>query len=162
MALLSPRRTDLRLACLFLICAACLVGCAAGSSREGELPTQREHNALKAMILAQPEFTERELLKFAEDITSTVDMPKDDALAYLEASKGWPQNRATYMILKMGMATESLLAGKDYAAIFSIIPSELYPSSAETALVRKHRDLVTPLFMPQNVSAAPQAATGSK
>ena len=85
-------------AVLILLCVACLTACASGMGGEGgrDLPTQGEHNAFKAMILAQPEFTEEELLKFREDLAPTVDMPKEKALEYLEAAKGWPQNRSTY------------------------------------------------------------------
>ena len=139
-------------AVLILFCAVCLTACAAGmGGGEGqELPTQREHNAFKAMILAQPEFTEEELLKFREDLAPTVDMPKEEALEYLETAKGWSQNRSTYMILKMGLASESIVAGKSYAAMFPVIPAELYPSATETALVRKHRDAIVPLFMPKS------------
>lgn len=151
-------------AVLILLCVACLTACASGMGGEGgrDLPTQGEHNAFKAMILAQPEFTEEELLKFREDLAPTVDMPKEKALEYLEAVKGWPQNRSTYMILKMGMASESIAAGKSYAAMFPIIPAELYPSATETELVRKHRDAVIPLFMPENSRALSNKATGQR
>ena len=149
--LLLPRyRFNQRLAGLLLICALCLSGCVAGQSNaQGpELPSPREHNAFKRMMLAQPEFTEEELLKFQTDLAPTLDMPKEEALPYLEVSRGWPQNRSTYLILKMGLASESIMAGRGYAELFPIIPPELYPSKAETALVRKHADLVLPLFLP--------------
>ena len=149
-----------RLASLLLICALCLSGCVASQSNaQGpELPSPREHSAFKRMILAQPEFTEEELLKFQEDLAPTLDMPKEEALPYLETNKGWPQNRSTYLILKMGLASESIMAGRSYAELFPIIPPELYPSKAETALVRKHADLVLPLFMPLGSEAAPKPA----
>lgn len=164
MALLFNHRSAARfcLAGLILLCALGLAACASGSGSGGsrELPTQWEHNAFKTMILVQPEFTEEELLKFREDLAPTVDMPKEEAMVYLETEKGWPRNRATYMILKMGLASESILAGKSYAAMFPIIPAELYPSAAETALVRKHQKEVIPLFLPQSGPAAAGKAPG--
>ncbi len=146
---------------LCLFCAFCLTACLATHSGGGrELPTQREHNAFKAMVLAQPEFTESELLKFREDLALTVDMHKEEAMDYLEAAKGWPKNRSMYMILKMGMASESILSGKSCAALFPVIPAELYPSPAETALVRKHQELILPLFMPKDKQASADKAPG--
>ena len=141
---------------LLLICALCLPGCVASQadSQGPELPSPREHSAFKRMILAQPEFTEDELLKFQEDLAPTVDMPKEEALPYLEANNGWPRDRSTYLILKMGLASESIVAGRDYAELFPIIPPELYPSKTETALVRKHADLILPLFTPPGSKAA--------
>lgn len=159
--LFLPRcRFNPRLAGLLLICALCLSGCVAGqsSSQGPELPSPREHNAFKRMILAQPEFTEKELLKFQEDLAPTLDMPKEEALPYLEASKGWTQARSTYLILKMGLASESIMAGRSYAELFPIIPPELYPNKAETALVRKHADLVLPLFLPPGSKAGARPA----
>ena len=166
MALLFEHRLAARLcpAGLILFCVLCLAACTAGMGGGGgrELPTQREHNAFKAMILAQPEFIEEELLKFRADLAPTVDMPKDEAMAYLETEKGWPQNRSTYMILKMGMASESITAGKNYAVLFPIIPAELYPSATETALVGKHQDVVIPLFIPKSNPAVPDEAFGQR
>ena len=97
MVLFSNYRFSQRLAGLLLICALCLPGCVAGQSNaQGpELPTPREHNAFKRMILAQPEFSEAELLKFQADLAPTVDMSKEEALPYLETGKGWPQARST-------------------------------------------------------------------
>lgn len=160
MVLLSRCRFSHRLAGLLLICALSLSGCVASQSnaRGPELPSPREHSAFKRMILAQPEFTEEELLKFQEDLAPTVDMPKEEALPHLEANKGWPQARSTYLILKMGLASESIVAGRSYAELFPIIPPELYPSPKETALVREHADLILPLFMPPGSEAAPRPA----
>ena len=166
MALLFEHRLAVRLcpAGLILLCALCLAACTAGvgSGGERELPTQREHNVFKAMILAQPEFTEEELLKFREALAPTVDMPKEEAMAYLEAQRGWSENRSTYMILKMGLASESIAAGKNYAVLFSIIPEELYPSATETALVRKHQDVIIPLFIPQSSRTLSGEASGQR
>ena len=142
-----------------LLLALTLSACAAGEggrSRETGLPFPGEHRAFKAMILAQPEFSEAELLKFQKDLAPTMDMTKEEALPYLEANKGWPQARSTYMILKMGMASESILTGRSCAELFSVIPPELYPSPAEIALVSKHGDLVLPLFLPPGSKAAGQ------
>ena len=142
-----------------LLLALTLSACAAGEggrSRETGLPFPGEHRAFKAMILAQPEFSEAELLKFQKDLAPTMDMSKEEALPYLEANKGWPQARSTYMSLKMGMASESILTGRSCAELFSVIPPELYPSPAEIALVSKHGDLVLPLFLPPGSKAAGQ------
>lgn len=142
-----------------LLLALTLSACAAGEggrSRETGLPFPGEHRAFKAMILAQPEFSEEELLKFQKDLAPTMDMSKEEALPYLEANKGWPQARSTYMILKMGMAAESILAGKSCPELFPAIPPELYPNPAEIDLVAKHADLILPLFMPPGSKAIGQ------
>ena len=146
------------LACVFFL-PACVASQSDGNSRE--MPTLREHNAFKAMILAQPEFTEGEMLKFIADVTPTIDMRKQEALAFLETEKGWPEQRSMYMIFKMGMAAECIVAGKSCAAMFPLIVPELYPSLAESALVRKHRDAVVPLFMPQGRPGASGVAPGT-
>lgn len=150
------------LAGLVLAWALFLPGCVAGHSNGGgrDMPTLGEHKAFKAMILAQPEFTEAELLKFAADVAPTVDMRKAEALAFLETEKGWPEQRSTYMIFKTGLAAEGLVAGKSYAAAFPLIAPELYPSAGETALVRKHHAVVVPLFMPQARQTAAGPAPG--
>lgn len=159
--ILPPRhRFNQRFAGLLLVCALCLSGCVAsqGNTRGAELPSPREHSAFKRMILAQPEFTEEELLKFQADLAPTVDMPKEEALPHLESNNGWPQARSTYLILKMGLASESIVTNRSYAVLFPIIPPELYPSQAETELVREHADLILPLFMPPGGEAAPRPA----
>ena len=160
MVLLPCRRFNQHFASLLLICALCLSGCVAsqGNAQGPELPSPREHSAFKRMILAQPEFTEEELLKFQADLAPTVDMSKEEALPYLESNNGWPQARSTYLILKMGLASESIVAGRSYAELFPIIPPELYPSQAETELVRAHADLILPLFMPPGSEAASRPA----
>jgi hypothetical protein len=145
---------------LMLLGILCLTACAGMHTGGGEqeLPTQREHNAFKAMILAQAEFNEEELLKFSEDLAATVDMSKEEAVDYLESVKGWPKNRSNYMVLKMGLASESIMTGKSYAVLFPIIPAELYPTRSETVLVRKHQNIIIPLFMPKDYRDAPDAA----
>ena len=144
---------------LLLALALALSACVAsesGRSREAGLPSPGEHRALKSMLLAQPEFSEGELLKFQKDLAPTINMPKEEALPYLEANKGWPQARSTYMILKIGLAAESILAGKSCAELFPVIPPELYPSLGEIDLVAKHADLILPLFMPPGSKAIGQ------
>ena len=156
MILCLCRHIAVRLAGLLLVCVFALGGCGGvGGGRGQELPSPREHSAFKTMILAQPQFGEDELLRFVADAAPTVGMPGEEGLDYLAAVKGWRKERASYMILKLGMASESILAKQSYAALFSIIPRELYPSPAETDLVRKHQAAVVPLFIPDQHNPAP-------
>ena len=141
-----------RLGGLFFICVALLSGCASysgsGPYTSEEQPMQREHEAFKAMIEGQPEFTEAELLKFTDDAEGAQELTGNKIMGYFVNEKGWPVNRATYMLLKLGMIAQSFEAEKRYSEIFADIPPSLYPTRAETDLARKHLGRITKLFPP--------------
>ncbi len=139
---------------LYCLCCLSLTACAPyGGGGDGQtLPTQREHDTFKAMILSQAEFTEPELLKFMEIIPGAGDLQPEAAMDYL-AANGWEEDRAQYLILKLGMAVESQWAKQSYASLFPAIPPVLYPSLKETGLVRKYYDRLVPFFLPKDIAA---------
>lgn len=154
-----------RLAGLFFIFAALFAGCASSYSGTGpyaaeEPPMQREHRAFRAMIESQPEFNEAELLKFAADAEGAKELTGDKVMPYFVNEKGWPINRATYMLLKLGMAAQSFEAEKRYSELFPAIPPSLYPTRAETDLTQKYLGRISKLFfLPPGTSLASRHGT---
>ncbi len=130
-----------------------LSACASAYSGSGpytaeEPPGQREHEAFKAKMEAQPQFTEEELLKFIADSEAVKELPADKVMNSLVNEKGWTIDRATYMLLKLGMVAESFRAKRRYSEMFPDIPPGLYPGREETSVARKHLDRITKLFVP--------------
>ncbi len=137
---------------LLLIFAVLVSACASSYSGSGpytaeDPPGQREHKAFRAKMEAQPQFSEDELLKFIADSESVKDLPADKVMNSLVTEKGWSIDRATYMLLKVGMVAESFRAKRRYSEMFPAIPPSLYPSREETSVARKHLDRITKLFV---------------
>lgn len=94
-------------------------------------------SAVSTVLAANPEFSEEELQRALRDMQGSTKWLADKVVDVL-MEKGWPRNRAFYMVMRIRMGLNAIANDKSRAAFAKEMPHAL-PTAQEELLIKKYK-----------------------